>query len=91
MSQHSYGSAIDIASINGASVLFDWANSAKKSEFLKHAGKTACNHFSNVLTPDYNQAHKDHFHLDDGYFSACKKPTDIKITAAIKRLVRYIF
>ena len=35
MSQHSYGSAIDIASINGASVLFDWANSAEKSEFLK--------------------------------------------------------
>ena len=91
MSQHSYGSAIDIASINGASVLFDWANSAEKSEFLKHAGKTACNHFSNVLTPDYNLAHKDHFHLDDGYFSACKKPTDTKITAAMKRLVRHIF
>ena len=39
MSQHSYGSAIDIASINGASVLFDWANTAEKSEFLKNAGK----------------------------------------------------
>ncbi|MGB1642638.1 MAG: extensin family protein [Paracoccaceae bacterium] len=91
MSQHSYGSAIDIASINGASVLFDWANSAEKSEFLKHAGKTACNHFSNVLTPDYNQAHKDHFHLDDGYFSACEKPTDTKLTTALKKLVRHIF
>jgi len=91
MSQHSYGSAIDIASINGASILFDWANTAEKSEFLKYAGKTACNHFSNVLTPDYNQAHKDHFHLDDGHFSACEKPTDTKITAAMKRLVRYIF
>jgi hypothetical protein len=91
MSQHSYGSAIDIASINGASVLFDWANTAEKSEFLKNAGKTACNHFSNVLTPDYNLAHKDHFHLDDGYFSACKKPTDTKLTAAMKRLVRHIF
>ena len=76
---------------NLAYYLFDWANSAEKSEFLKHAEKTACNHFSNVLTPDYNQAHKDHFHLDDGYFSACKKLTDTKITAAMKRLVRYIF
>ena len=35
MSQHSYGSAIDIATIYGASVLFDLANSAESRSFSK--------------------------------------------------------
>jgi hypothetical protein len=71
-SQHSFGNAIDITSINGASIKDDWSNDNDKGKYLRAAAETACNHFSNVLTPEYNKAHEDHFHLDNGpRYSSC--------------------
>ena len=75
MSQHSFGAAVDIASINGASLKSDWQDEGEKSEYLRDSAKAACEYFSNVLTPDYNAAHHDHFHLDHGLRLTCpRKP-----------------
>ena len=35
-----------------------------------HAG--ACRYFKGVLGPDYNAAHRDHFHLETGGYSMCR-------------------
>ena len=75
MSQHSFGAAVDIASINGASLKSDWQDEGEKGEYLRNSAKAACEYFSNVLTPDYNAAHHDHFHLDHGLRLTCpRKP-----------------
>ncbi len=71
-SQHSFGSAVDISHINGASLKEDWFEDNENSKYLKQAGKDACHYFSNVLTPETNAAHHDHFHLDNGpRFGSC--------------------
>ena len=61
MSQHSYGNAIDISSIDGVSIKDSW----------QEAAKVACKHFTNVLTPASNAAHHDHLHLDNGMGLPC--------------------
>ena len=71
-SQPSFGSAVDISHINGASLKEDWFANNENSKYLKRAGKDACHYFSNVLTPETNAAHHDHFHLDNGpRFGSC--------------------
>lgn len=37
-----------------------------KALFLTSARNSACSHFTTVLSPDTNAAHKDHFHFDLG-------------------------
>ena len=75
MSQHSFGAAVDIASINSASLKFHWQDKGEKGKYLRSAATAACDYFSNVLTPDYNAAHHDHFHLDHGLRLTCpRKP-----------------
>ena len=61
--------AIDIADIRLSggtqiSVLRDWEADGPKAEFLRRARDGACDSFATVLSPDYNAAHADHFHLD---------------------------
>ena len=70
-SEHSYGTAIDIAEINGAILLKDWNKKTEKGQILNNAYKVACKYFSNVLTPDTNRAHKNHFHFDNGFGLGC--------------------
>ena len=71
LSEHSYGTAIDISHINSASVLRDWRKPTNEGQILERANNAACNWFNNVLTPDTNAAHKDHFHLDSGFGLGC--------------------
>jgi len=71
LSEHSYGMAIDISEIDNASLSSDWGKKTKKGEILKGAHVAACNYFSNVLTPDSNHAHNNHFHFDMGYGMGC--------------------
>ena len=71
MSEHSFGNAIDIAAINGVSVLSDWNSQGSKSDFIKSAAEKACDYFSNVITPAHNELHRDHLHLDRGYGTTC--------------------
>ena len=79
-SEHATGNAIDIAAFVLAdgrriSVARDWGGSGEKAVFLRRARDAACGVFGNVLSPDYNAAHADHFHLDQaarGFDGLCR-------------------
>lgn len=80
-SQHATGNAIDIAGFVLAdgtriSVLRDWDSEGdgEKARFLRQTRDGACRAFSTVLSPEYNAAHADHFHLDmsSGWNGVCR-------------------
>ena len=71
VSEHSFANAIDISEINGANLTRDWRTGNAKSEYLLSAQKRACDYFNNVVGPDDNKAHEDHFHLDLGPGVGC--------------------
>lgn len=68
-SEHATADAIDLSGFvlsNGTriSVVRDWGGAGAKAAFLRDVRKGACRLFSTVLSPEYNAAHRDHFHLD---------------------------
>lgn len=68
-SEHATADAIDIAAFvlkdgRTISVAGDWQGEGKDAAFLRAVRDGACDLFSTVLSPDYNAAHRDHFHLD---------------------------
>lgn len=68
-SEHATGNAIDIAGFvledgRRISVLGDWDGEGTEARFLREVRDGACKSFATVLSPDYNAAHADHFHLD---------------------------
>ena len=71
MSEHSFGTAIDISSVDGASVKKDWHMRNQNGHKIRDAAKVGCRYFSNVITPDDDALHHDHLHLDNGYRSSC--------------------
>jgi hypothetical protein len=75
MSEHSTGNAFDISGFilrsgKTISVLKDWGNGSK-STFLAAVHVGLCDYFNLTLSPDYNAAHKDHFHVDMGWVRGC--------------------
>ncbi len=69
ISQHASGNAIDIAAFvlaDGTRVTLkrDWDGDPARAAFLRDARDGACELFSTTLSPDFNAAHADHFHLD---------------------------
>jgi hypothetical protein len=73
-SEHSFGTAIDIAAIDGASVQRDWDKETAKGALIRSAADVACAYFSNAITPEHNALHYDHLHLDMGYGTSCMYP-----------------
>ena len=71
MSEHGYGTAIDITAIDGAMVGQDWGKQTSKGKILAQALAQACEHFTNVVGPDDNSLHANHFHLDTGLGLGC--------------------
>ena len=71
MSEHSFGMAIDVSAIDGAIVAKHWKDKGSQGEKLREAASVACKHFSNVLTPETNRLHQNHFHLDSGVGFQC--------------------
>ncbi len=76
-SQHATANAIDISgfTLEGGkqiSVLRDWPGKGPESDFLKEVHRRACRYFRVALGPEYNAAHKNHFHFDRGAFSRCR-------------------
>ncbi|MCG6573912.1 extensin family protein [Pseudomonas sp. AF32] len=76
-SQHATASALDIAGFRLAdgrtvSVLRDWPKDSNDARFLREVRDGACDMFSVVLSPDYNAAHRNHFHLDVGPWWICR-------------------
>ena len=69
-SQHATANAIDIAAFRLAdgrriSVVNGWSEAGEDdAEFLRAVRDGACDLFATTLSPDYNRAHRDHFHLD---------------------------
>ena len=59
------------------SVLNDWkeGDDPATAAFLREVRDGACETFGTVLSPDYNAAHRDHFHLDQaarGFGGVCR-------------------
>ena len=82
-SRHATADALDIAGFtlaNGKviSVLRQWPAQdgetvpGPEALFLKEAHQGACRYFPGVLGPDYNAAHRDHFHLETGGYRMCR-------------------
>lgn len=68
-SEHATADAIDVAAFvlkdgRSVSVLAHWKGQGEDAAFLHAVRDGACDLFSTVLSPDYNAAHRDHFHLD---------------------------
>lgn len=72
-SEHATANAIDISGFRFAdgrrvTLKGDWngtgPDAAAKAAFLREVRDGACDLFPTVLSPDYNAAHADHFHLD---------------------------
>jgi hypothetical protein len=67
-SEHATADAVDIAGFrlqdgSRVSIVADWNDEGANSAFLRDVRDGACKLFSSVLSPDYNAAHRDHFHF----------------------------
>lgn len=75
-SQHSFANALDITGFslkNGQkiTVLNDWGKRTPAGRFLRDVRDQSCDIFHMVLSPEYNRAHRDHFHFDLGDWKSC--------------------
>lgn len=76
-SEHATANALDLAGFrleNGQriTVARDWKGDDSKARFLHLLREGACKSFNTTLSPNYNAAHHDHFHLDMGSFHVCR-------------------
>jgi hypothetical protein len=76
-SQHALANAVDISSFRfedgrQISVAKDWKRRGREARFLHRVHARACHYFRVALSPDYNQAHWNHFHFDRGIFTRCE-------------------
>jgi hypothetical protein len=77
MSHHATADAFDVAGfvIDGKErvrVVRDWKDDDPAGAFLRDVHAGACRYFASVLGPEYNAAHRDHFHFDRGRYQACR-------------------
>ena len=78
LSGHAIANAVDVAAFDLAdgrriSVLNDWRSGDPQIRaFMATIHASACKRFGTVLSPDYNGAHKNHFHLEDDHASFCR-------------------
>lgn len=79
-SEHARANALDVAAVTledgrTVSIANDWTGTGPAGpdgrRFLKRVRDGACRVFSTVLTPDYNEAHRDHLHLDGASRGLC--------------------
>ena len=75
-SEHAVANAIDIAGFTMAdgsvlSVRSQWRTDSPEARFLRSIRDRACRYFHVVLSPDHNQAHQDHLHLERGRLRRC--------------------
>jgi hypothetical protein len=76
-SRHATADALDLAGFtlaDGRSISLprDWDAPGPPGDFLRAVRDAACRVFGAVLGPDYNAAHRDHFHLDRGGWGTCR-------------------
>lgn len=76
-SQHATANAIDIGGFTltdgrHISVLRGWPGTSAEARFLREIHRRSCHYFRVSLGPDFNAAHKDHFHFDRGPLWTCR-------------------
>lgn len=76
LSQHAFGKAFDLAGFvlkdgSKITILDDWDGGGRNERFVHRIAHEACRYFSVVLTPDSNDDHKNHLHLDIGPDRLC--------------------
>lgn len=77
LSQHAYSNAVDVSGFvlaDGRRIMLDggWTGDKPSQEFLRALHKSACRRFGTVLSPDYNAAHYNHFHMDMSGAGYCR-------------------
>jgi hypothetical protein len=77
LSRHATADAIDVTAFHLESgrrvrVERDWGSGGADGQFLRQVRNGACRVFDAVLGPEYNTAHRDHFHLDRGGWRVCR-------------------
>ncbi len=77
LSEHATANAVDVAAFvlkdgRRISVLNGWNGDEREARFLRSVRASACRRFNTVLSPDYNAAHRDHFHFDMGRGPYCR-------------------
>lgn len=78
LSAHASANAIDVSGFvledgRRITVLGAWTGGkAEEREFLRIVRDSACKRFATVLSPDYNAAHRNHFHLEPGGRGFCR-------------------
>ena len=69
LSEHAHANAIDVSAFvlaDGRRITVEnnWKSGRREMQFLTAIHDSACKRFGTVLSPNYNAAHRDHFHLD---------------------------
>ncbi|MBX9813329.1 MAG: extensin [Proteobacteria bacterium SG_bin5] len=78
LSGHALANAVDVSGFVLAdgrriTVLGGWRSADPAvAEFLRVIRASACKRFGTVLSPDYNAAHANHFHLEDDRAGFCR-------------------
>lgn len=83
LSEHGHANALDVSAFvladgRSISVKRGWRGDDRERTFLRMVHDGACEHFTTVLSPDYDSNHHDHFHVDlarrgpDGLKIVCK-------------------
>lgn len=78
LSGHASGNAVDVSGFvladgRRVTVLNGWQSpDPREREFLRVVHASACKRFGTVLSPDYNSAHANHFHLEDDRAGFCR-------------------
>jgi hypothetical protein len=71
LSEHALSNAVDVSAFvlsDGRRITIEqgWNGDRQTRQFLEIVRASACKRFRTVLSPDYNAAHRDHFHFDMG-------------------------
>ncbi|MNV88609.1 hypothetical protein D3C71_1828280 [compost metagenome] len=53
-------------------MLRDWPGEGEAARFLRLVHEGACASFNVTLGPEYNAAHRDHWHVDMGLLRMCR-------------------
>jgi hypothetical protein len=77
LSRHAMADALDVASFvmeDGTEVRVEehWGGDHPRARFLRDVHRGACRVFDGVLGPEYNPAHRNHFHLERGGYRVCR-------------------
>jgi hypothetical protein len=77
MSTHATADAIDVSGFTLAdgdqiTLIGDWNGTAGRAAFLRDVRDSACEWFRVTLSPDYNNLHADHFHLQHTGWGLCR-------------------